>query len=75
MQETFEVKLRGRLGEYNDDLKEIRVLNKVLRITYEGLTYEADPRHVELLARSLGLAGTRLNTTLGGQVKRMQHWP
>ena len=65
LQKCFDVKLRGRLGEHADDLKEIRVLNRILRITAKGLTYEADPRHVELLSRSLGLEGTRLITTPG----------
>ena len=47
-----EIKLRGRTGEDPHDLKEIRVLNKVLRACAEGLRYEADPRHVEMLSRS-----------------------
>ena len=33
----------------------MRVLNRILRITSDGLMYEADRRHVELLAKSMGL--------------------
>ena len=33
----------------------MRILNRVVRITPEGIRYEADPRHHELLLRSLGL--------------------
>ena len=51
----FDVNLRGRLGEHRDDLKELRVLNRILRITEHGFLCEANPRHCELLARSLGL--------------------
>ena len=65
LQENFDVKLRGRLGERDDALKQIRVLNRILHITSEGLTYEADPRHVELLSRSLGLQQSRMITTPG----------
>ena len=37
------------------DLNEINILNRLLRVTKDGLAYEADPRHQELLARALGL--------------------
>ena len=45
--------MRGRLGEDAHDLKEIRLLNRIIRITSAGLLYEADPKHAELLARSM----------------------
>ena len=41
------------------DLKEIKLLNRVVRITETGLAYEADPRHVELMVKSLGLEHCR----------------
>ena len=50
----FDLKLRGRLGEGIDDLKEIRLLNRIIPLGAEGLTYEADPRHAKLLGRALG---------------------
>ena len=34
---------------------EIKILNRILRLTPEGLTYESGPRHVDLLASSMGL--------------------
>ena len=52
---AFDVELRGRLGMGPKDLKEIKVLNRVLRVNASGLFYEADVRHVELLAKALGL--------------------
>jgi hypothetical protein len=55
MCKAFECKLKGRLGRGENDLKEMRVLNRIVRIDDYGLRYEADPRHVELLARSLNL--------------------
>jgi hypothetical protein len=55
LSEKFECKFRGRLGEDPKDLKEIRMLNRIIRITPTGLLYEADPRHAELLSKSMGL--------------------
>ena len=43
------------------------LLNRILHLTDRGLHYEADPRHVEMLARSLGLdaPGTKHVVTPG----------
>ena len=65
LQQNVDVKIRGRLGGHEDDLKEIRVLNRTIRVTSQGLTWEADPRDVELLSRSLGVENSRLITTPG----------
>ena len=65
MQAAFEVKLKGKLGPEKGDEKEMRILNRILRITDKGVAYEADPRHVEILVRSLGLEECRLVSTPG----------
>ena len=44
---------RGRLGNGAGDVQEVRLLNRVIRWTPQGLLYEADPRHAEQLARDL----------------------
>ena len=36
-----------------DDTQEVQVLNWVLRINEDGVQYEADPRHAEILAAML----------------------
>ena len=46
MHESFLVKVVGQLGGDPGDLQEVRVLNRVLRWTPEGITYEADPRQL-----------------------------
>ena len=43
---VFELKLTGRIGEAPDCGKEVRVLNRVVKIDTSGLTFDADPRHV-----------------------------
>jgi hypothetical protein len=55
MHERFLLKELGRLGGSEGELKELRVLNRVLQWTPAGLKYEADPRHAELIVR--GVAG------------------
>ena len=46
LSKAFQIKVRGRMGE-NTDCKEMRILNRIVRLTPEGITYEADPRHAE----------------------------
>ena len=49
MARHFEIKIRGRLGEGCVGNNELRILNRVVRITPTGITYEAHPRRVDLL--------------------------
>ena len=65
--EAFEVELRGRLGGEQCDFAEMKLLNPVFRITPKGLSYDADPRHVELLARALGLEQCQIKSTPGAK--------
>ena len=51
----FEIKRRGWIGESSDCMREIRILNRKLRLTEAGLRYEANPRHAEMLIRALDL--------------------
>ncbi len=55
MHERFLLKELGRLGGGQGELKELRVLNRVIQWTPAGLRYEADPRHAEIVVR--GVAG------------------
>ena len=57
MSERYSLKMRGILGPDSHDMKEITILNRVLRWTPRGLEYEADPRHAEILISELGLQG------------------
>ena len=53
------------LGFEERDLKEMRVLNRILRITSDALLYEANPRHAEILIRSFNLEGAKSVVTPG----------
>lgn len=55
MAKAFGCKFKGRLGHGPNDLSEMRVLNRIVRIVDSSLQCEADPQHAELLAISLNL--------------------
>lgn len=63
MATAFEVKLKGRLGPEKQDCKELRVLNRILRMTDKGVAWEADPRHAEHVVRALELTECRFVST------------
>ena len=47
------MKFRGRLGPGQSDDKAMRILNRVVQWTSEGIAYEADQRHAELIVKQL----------------------
>jgi hypothetical protein len=53
--EEMDVKFRARLGPDEKDDKAVRILNRVVEWTQEGLIYEADQRHAELIVKDVGL--------------------
>ena len=55
IQKRFECKHRGRLGPEEKDKKEIRVLNRIITWTSEGIEYEGDQRHVEISMHRAGI--------------------
>ena len=46
-------------GSGFEDAKEVRILNKVVRMIEAGVELEADPRHAELIVRELGVASSK----------------
>ena len=51
----FDAKFRGRIGPDITDDKAIRILNRIVTWTPEGIKYEADQRHGEIIRKQLGL--------------------
>jgi hypothetical protein len=50
----FEIKFRGRIGPEEHDQKSMRILNRVVEWTEEGIQIEADQRHAEIIIESMG---------------------
>ena len=61
----FEVKCDVLGPKVGIQKQEIRVLNRILTWTEEGIQYEPDQRHAELVIRDLGLTGCKAVTTPG----------
>ena len=53
------------LGPGPNDCSEVRVLNRILRWTSEGVEYEADPRHAEIVLQDMKAKGRRPVATPG----------
>ena len=66
----FESKVKGRIGPASGDEKSMRVLNRLVHWTSEGIEYEADQRHAELIIQELNLkADSKGVNTPGEQSK------
>ena len=48
LEKRFEIKT-SIVGRAKDEDSEVRILNRVIRVTEEGWEYEADQRHGELI--------------------------
>ena len=48
LEKTYELKTQV-LGPDEGDLQQVRVLNRILTWGQEGISYEADPRHAEIV--------------------------
>ena len=65
MGKKYEMTIGPRLGPGENDAKEARALNRVVRWTKDGVEYEADPRQVEKLIQECGLEGSNPISTPG----------
>ena len=50
----YPVKFRGHMGPGDQDEKVIRLLNRIITWEDDGITWEPDPRHVDILVQQLG---------------------
>ena len=56
------------MGPEAEEDKSVRLLSRVMHWTLEGVRYEADQRHAELVIRDMGLEGnTNSIVTPGGR--------
>ena len=65
MQEEYDIKLRGRLGPEKHDDKSMRILNRCLEWRSDGLHYEPDPRHAEIIIEQMGVEKSAAVVTPG----------
>ena len=66
------MKFRGRMGPGDADDKSIRLLNRIITWDEEGIHWEGDQRHAEILVRELGLLGDSRGATTPADKKTGQ---
>ena len=68
MSDHHTIKVRAVLGAGRDDAKEVRILNQHVRWNSDGgrnwVEYEPDPRHAELIVKSLNLESAKCVTSI-----------
>ena len=70
VRKTLEDKYKTKvemLGSNAGQVQEMRILNKVVRVTNEGIELEADPRHAELVVKELGLDNSKTTAVPGSK--------
>ena len=65
MTTMFAIKNRGRLGPGKTDDKIIRILNRCVEWKADGIHYEADPRHSEIIIDEMKISGGKGVVTPG----------
>ena len=65
MQEEYAIKNRGRLGPDKHDQKSITILNRCVEWRSDGIDYEADPRHAEIIIEERGVQNSSPVVTAG----------
>ena len=55
LEERYELKYGGLMGPDDGDIKDVAILNRLVHFQADATTYEADPRHVEILLAELNL--------------------
>ena len=70
--DKYEVKFRGRIGPGEGDDKSIRILNRVVEWTEDGISYEADQRHADLIVQKMGYSEESNGVVTPGEKKEAQ---
>ena len=72
LEEKYKIKTE-ELGRGKGQKEEVRILNKVVRVTDSGIELEADPRHAELVVKELELDNAKPSPVPGSkeEAKRM----
>ena len=77
LETRYELKYGGMLGPDEHDVQDAMVLNRLIHYNIAGneTTYEADPRHVQILINELGLKDAKDVTTPGVNQKDEESKP
>ena len=63
--DVYLTKVRGVIGPESHDTKAMTILNRIVEWRTDGIVMEADPRHVELVLRELGMEQCKGSDVVG----------
>ena len=73
LQKSFEIKtIVVGTNEERGEVREARILNRIIRIMEDGWEYEVDQRHADLIVQETGAATMSTLTHPGGEKKTME---
>ena len=64
LEDKYQIKV-DVLGKGKECLSEVKILNKLVRYTDDGIELEADPRHAEIVVKELGLQDAKVSRVPG----------
>ena len=64
--------VKARLGPGKEDMKSMRILNRVVHWAPTGIEYEEDQRHAEIIVKELGLASDSKSVRTPGIASRWE---
>ena len=74
LKDNFELKT-NRISMEPGEEREMKMLNQIVRMTKDGIEYEADPRHGELVVKMLGLEDANGVVTPGENMEERESEP
>eukprot|EP00973_Karenia_brevis_P042376 5865601-Karenia_brevis.AAC.1 len=75
MEEWYEIKRRAILGPDSHDDKEVVILGRMVKWTENGIEYEADPKHREIVLEYFDFSeGTKGLSINGDREDKIEEW-
>ena len=63
--EKYITKVRGIVGPESHDLRSMTILNRILELKSGRITFEADPRHVDMIINGMRLVNCKGSDVVG----------
>ena len=71
LKNKYKIKVE-ELGRSEESKKEVKILNKIVRYTGDGIEFEADPRHAEMVVKDLGMENAKTSRVPGVKPPKTQ---
>ncbi len=71
LEDKYKIKV-DVLGSGPGCVNEVKILNKIVRYTPEGVELEADPRHAEIVVNELGLRNAKISRVPGAKETKLK---